>query len=177
MEAAARGWPIWMCDPKTVEFIGLRRWPNVQIVATSVADMVVVVLRAQQEMERRYAMVEAEQADDDEFEPLVVVLDEYRARQRNHLHPVAPLGPLPQHHSTVTPGSPKPAWRLSVLPRATPDLEPVACPPGAPHQPLPPQPQGVADPWAEEASPGHPAWGAGCAETAPEQGFCCFPAG
>lgn len=78
MEAAARGWPIWMCDPKTVEFIGLRRWPNVQIVATSVADMVVVILRAQQEMERRYAMVEAEQADDDEFEPLVLVLDEYR---------------------------------------------------------------------------------------------------
>jgi len=78
MEAAARGWPIWMCDPKTVEFIGLRRWPNVQIVATSVADMVVVILRAQQEMERRYAMVEAEQADDDEFEPLILVLDEYR---------------------------------------------------------------------------------------------------
>ncbi len=78
MEAAARGWPVWMCDPKTVEFIGLRRWPNVQIVATSVADMVVVILRAQQEMERRYAMVEAEQADDDEFEPLILVLDEYR---------------------------------------------------------------------------------------------------
>jgi len=77
MEAAARGWPIWMCDPKTVEFIGLRLWPSVQIVATSVADMV-VIMRAQQEMERRYAMVEAEQADDDEFEPLILVLDEYR---------------------------------------------------------------------------------------------------
>jgi len=78
MEAAARGWPILMCDPKTVEFIGLRRWPNVQIVATSVKHMVAVILWAQQEMERRYAMVEAEQTDDDEFEPLILVLDEYR---------------------------------------------------------------------------------------------------
>jgi len=78
MEAAARGWPVWICDPKTVEFIGLRRWPNVQIVATSIEDMVAVILRAQEEMERRYAMVEAEQADDDDFEPLVLVLDEFR---------------------------------------------------------------------------------------------------
>lgn len=78
MEAAYRGWPVWICDPKTVEFIGLRRWPNVQLVATSIEDMVSVVLKAQQEMEHRYALVEAERADDDDFEPLILVLDEYR---------------------------------------------------------------------------------------------------
>ncbi len=78
MEAAARGWRVWICDPKTVEFLGLRAWPNVQIVATSIEHMVAVILRAQEEMERRYAMVEAEQADEDDFEPLVLVLDEYR---------------------------------------------------------------------------------------------------
>jgi len=78
MEATYREWPVWICDPKTVEFIGLRRWPNVQIVATSIEDMVTVILKAQQEMERRYSLVEAELADDDDFEPLVLVLDEYR---------------------------------------------------------------------------------------------------
>jgi S-DNA-T family DNA segregation ATPase FtsK/SpoIIIE len=78
MEATFRGWPVWICDPKTVEFIGLRRWPNVQLVATSIEHMVTVILKAQQEMERRYSLVEAEIAEDDEFEPLVLVLDEYR---------------------------------------------------------------------------------------------------
>jgi len=78
MEAAYRGWRVWICDPKTVEFIGLRRWPNVQLVATAIEHMVVVILKAQQEMERRYSLVESELAEDDEFEPLVLVLDEYR---------------------------------------------------------------------------------------------------
>ena len=77
LEATARGWPVWICDPKRVEFMGLRAWPNVQVVATTVEDQVAVIYRAWEEMERRYAQVEAG-ADEDDFMPLVVVLDEYR---------------------------------------------------------------------------------------------------
>ena len=78
MEAAWRGWPVWICDPKRVEFLGLRGWPNVQVVATTAADQVVLITQAWAEMERRYALIEAGDAVEDDFEPLIVVLDEYR---------------------------------------------------------------------------------------------------
>lgn len=78
MEAALRGWPVWICDPKRVEFLGLRGWPNVQVVATTAADQVVVITQAWAEMERRYALIEDQDAVEDDFEPLIVVLDEYR---------------------------------------------------------------------------------------------------
>ena len=76
--ACVRQWPVWICDPKRVEFMGLRGWPNVQVVATTVEDQVALIYRAWEEMERRYAQVEAGQADEDDFEPLILVLDEYR---------------------------------------------------------------------------------------------------
>ena len=78
MELAFRGWPVWICDPKRIEFLGLRGWPNVQVVATSVPDQVVVIHQAWTEMERRYALIESGAAVEDDFEPLILVLDEYR---------------------------------------------------------------------------------------------------
>lgn len=78
MEASQRGWPVWICDPKRVEFMGMRGWPNVQIVATTVPDQVALIYRAWEEMERRYALIEAGEADEASFEPLIFVLDEYR---------------------------------------------------------------------------------------------------
>lgn len=78
MELAFRDWPVWICDPKRIEFLGMRGWPNVQIVATSVPEQVVVIYKAWEEMERRYAQIEAGEASEDDFEPLIVVLDEYR---------------------------------------------------------------------------------------------------
>jgi hypothetical protein len=78
MEAAARGWPVWICDPKRVEFMGLRSWPNVQLVASTVEDQIAVIYRAWEEMEKRYALVETGHADEGDFEPLILVLDEYR---------------------------------------------------------------------------------------------------
>lgn len=78
MEACYRGWRVWICDPKRVEFMGLRGWPNVQIVATSVEDQIAVIYHAWEEMEKRYALIESGHADEDDFEPLILVLDEYR---------------------------------------------------------------------------------------------------
>lgn len=77
-EVAHRGWPVWICDPKRIEFLGLRGWPNVQVVATTAPDQVVVIYQAWAEMERRYALIEDGEAVEDDFEPLIVVLDEYR---------------------------------------------------------------------------------------------------
>jgi hypothetical protein len=78
MEAALRDWPVWICDPKRIEFLGMRRWANVQIVATTVEHMIAVIWHAWEEMEHRYALVEAGLAYEGDFEPLIVVLDEYR---------------------------------------------------------------------------------------------------
>jgi hypothetical protein len=77
MEAARRGWAVWICDPKRIEFMGLRDWPNVQIVATSVVDMIALIYAAHELMEQRYAAIE-NGADEGDFEPLVLVLDEFR---------------------------------------------------------------------------------------------------
>lgn len=78
MEACYRGWRVWICDPKRIEFMGLRSWPNIQIVATTVEDQVAVIFHAWEEMEERYSLIESGQADEDDFEPLILVLDEYR---------------------------------------------------------------------------------------------------
>lgn len=77
-EAAARYWKVWISDPKRVEFLGLRGWPNVQIVATQVAEQVAMIYKAWELMEHRYSLIEAGEADEDDFEPLIVCLDEYR---------------------------------------------------------------------------------------------------
>ena len=74
LAVAARDWPVWVCDPKVIDFEGLRGWPNVQGPATSLEDMVAVILRAQEEMERRYARWETGGLPAD-LVPLVVILD------------------------------------------------------------------------------------------------------
>ena len=52
MELTDRDWPVWISDPKRMEFLGMRGWPNVQVVVTSVQEQVVYVYRAWDEMER-----------------------------------------------------------------------------------------------------------------------------
>ena len=76
-ECSQREFPIWLADPKRIEFLGLRDWPNVQIVATSIEDIVTVIYHAHEEMERRYLMIEQGLVQSEaDFEPLIVVLDE-----------------------------------------------------------------------------------------------------
>lgn len=77
LECARRGWQVWIVDPKRIEFMGLRSWPNVQIVATTVVDQIAVIHQAHETMERRYRQIE-HGSDESDFEPLVLVLDEYR---------------------------------------------------------------------------------------------------
>lgn len=78
MDAARRDWRVWVCDPKRIEFMGLRDWPNVQLVATAVEDMIATIKHAHDLMEERYEAIEKRGAREADFEPLVLVLDEFR---------------------------------------------------------------------------------------------------
>ena len=78
VEAARRGFKVFVLDPKRVEFLGLRGWPNVQLVATTVPEQVALVHMLKLEMDERYRRVEEDGFDDANFEPILFVIDEYR---------------------------------------------------------------------------------------------------
>lgn len=71
------GWPVWVVDGKRVEFLHHRTWPNVQIVATTVAQQVALIHRVWLLQEERYRLMEEEGVRVEDFEPLVVILDEW----------------------------------------------------------------------------------------------------
>ena len=79
------GWPVWVLDAKRVEFLDFRTWPNVQIVAGTVPAQVSLVHRAWELMEHRYALIESGKARVEDFEPLVVFLDEFAEFRSNLL--------------------------------------------------------------------------------------------
>ncbi|SDY85967.1 FtsK/SpoIIIE family protein [Modestobacter sp. DSM 44400] len=71
------GWPVWVVDGKSIEFLGFQSWPNVQIVGTSIEQQVAIIHRAWEVMERRYELITSGQARESDFEPLLVFLDEW----------------------------------------------------------------------------------------------------
>lgn len=78
LESVAQyGWPIWVADAKGIEFLGFRSWPNVQIVATSTLEQMAVIHRAWQVMEERYRLIIGGLAREEDFEPLMVFVDEW----------------------------------------------------------------------------------------------------
>lgn len=76
-------WPVWVADAKRVEFLDLRTWPNVQIVAGSIPHQVALIHRAWELMEHRYQLIEDGKATVNDFEPLVVFLDEFAEFRAN----------------------------------------------------------------------------------------------
>ncbi|AMS06890.1 cell division protein FtsK [Acidipropionibacterium acidipropionici] len=78
VEGARRGYRIFVLDPKRTEFLGLRTWPNVQLVATKVPDQVALVHYLWSLMEERYRRIEEEGASEADFERIMVLVDEYR---------------------------------------------------------------------------------------------------
>ena len=73
----SNGWPMWIADVKRVEFRDTRDWPNVQVVASSIPQIVAMIHQAWQVMMDRYELVEQGKAKPSDFEPLVVLIDEY----------------------------------------------------------------------------------------------------
>lgn len=78
MELARRGFKVRICDPKQIEFMGMRTWPNVEIVATTAAEMVATIMDTHTVMHDRYAKIKDGRARPGDFPRLVLVLDEYR---------------------------------------------------------------------------------------------------
>ena len=83
VEAARRGFRVLVLDPKRTEFLGLRNWPNVELVATRVPDQVALVHLLWLEMEDRYRRIEEEGAHETDFDPILFIIDEYRQLHAN----------------------------------------------------------------------------------------------
>ncbi len=79
-----QGWPVWISDAKRVEFLAFRDYPNVQLVATSLEQQVAMIWSVVRLMEYRYKFIESGQARASDFEPLLVILDEF-TEQRDEL--------------------------------------------------------------------------------------------
>jgi S-DNA-T family DNA segregation ATPase FtsK/SpoIIIE len=71
------GWPVWVVDGKSIEFLGFQDWPNVQIVGTTIGQQIAIIHRAWEVMERRYELITSGQSRETDFEPLVLFLDEW----------------------------------------------------------------------------------------------------
>lgn len=74
---AGLGWPVLIVDGKRTSFLGYRDWPNVQVVATSIEEQVAVLHRACALMEYRYDLIVQGKASSADFEPTLVVIDEW----------------------------------------------------------------------------------------------------
>lgn len=76
IEAARRGITVYVADPKRVDYLGLRGWPNVAEVATRKDTITELLCRIADEVESRYADLEAGTVDEDDLTPIMLVVDE-----------------------------------------------------------------------------------------------------
>lgn len=85
-EIAFRHWIIWVVDGKGVEFLGYQDWPNVQVVASRIEHQVAVIHRGWQVMEERYDAITVGDAQETDFQPLFIFLDEFADFRGNLLN-------------------------------------------------------------------------------------------
>ena len=77
VSASRYGWPVWVLDGKYIEFLGYQDWPNVQVVATTIEQQVAMLHRAHELMEFRYQKITTGEAEETDFEPVLLFLDEW----------------------------------------------------------------------------------------------------
>lgn len=78
---ARMGWEVRVLDGKAVEFLGYRSWPNVSVVASWVHEQIAVIHGFYNEMRRRYDLIVQGLAQEEDFEPMFLLIDEYRTFQ------------------------------------------------------------------------------------------------
>jgi S-DNA-T family DNA segregation ATPase FtsK/SpoIIIE len=78
MFLAAQGWKIWGIDGKRIELLGLRDYPNVQLLAGRVDHQARVAHEMYQMMQDRFERYEAGLVKLEDFEPVLFVIDEYK---------------------------------------------------------------------------------------------------
>lgn len=76
-EAAHRGAEVWCGDPKRIELKGLRGWPGITRVHTTIPEIISMIEDAHALMMARYEALERNEILRDELTPLVIVLDEH----------------------------------------------------------------------------------------------------
>lgn len=75
--AARQGIDVRGCDPKRVEMRGLRGWPNVTRVATRVPDQIRLIDDTYKEMHERYQEIEEGRAREEDYQRVLLVIDEW----------------------------------------------------------------------------------------------------
>lgn len=76
-ELAKAEWQIRINDAKLIEFLGFRDWPNVELVAASTEEQARLIHWACDLMEERYEAIVHRGARISDFEPVLLVLDEF----------------------------------------------------------------------------------------------------
>lgn len=73
---AQAGWRTWLVDGKQVEFTGYRNWENIEFLAQTEEEHVRVLKLAHDTMRERYKLMRKGEAKAEDFDPIVVVIDE-----------------------------------------------------------------------------------------------------
>lgn len=81
---ALHGWRIQICDGKLFEYMGFEGWPNIEVVNRSMQDQVPLIHGAADLMNERSQQRRQRQIRVDEFQPTLLVLDEF-AQTREEL--------------------------------------------------------------------------------------------
>jgi len=74
--ASLLGIPVIICDPKRVEYLDFKDWPNVLLV-TDPAEIAATIGRVHSEMNLRYNLIESGDAKKGGFGKILFILDEY----------------------------------------------------------------------------------------------------
>lgn len=75
--AATAGTKVWLADPKRVELIGFRTWPNVACVATADGMLHDFAMHLHREMEERYRAFEEDGVPLSSWPPIIAFIDEF----------------------------------------------------------------------------------------------------
>lgn len=78
---ARRGWEVRVVDGKAIEFLGFRDYPNVSVVASWVEEQVAAIHGFYDLMRQRYTAIVKGEAQEEDFDPVFLVIDEYRTFQ------------------------------------------------------------------------------------------------
>jgi hypothetical protein len=76
VDATVLGFIVFGIDPKRVELTGLREWPGVRAIASSVPEMVALLTMLADEMDARYEAIEGGYESEDTLAPVLIVIDE-----------------------------------------------------------------------------------------------------
>lgn len=78
MYLAAQGWHIWGIDGKRIELLGLRKYPNVELIAGRIDHQARVTRAVYDLMQERMEAYESRRVRLNDFEPVLFVVDEFK---------------------------------------------------------------------------------------------------